>query len=108
MPTWSDRAHGALHRARQERESLHHAAAAGRTKAKLVSQSQRVAEYLLKPILHARGIRVSATHQPHEVAVGWRRMLADSWPELAADHRLRSSGLREGLRVEVVLNGSLA
>jgi HEPN domain-containing protein len=58
------------------------ASVAGHTRSKLISQSQTVAEYSLKAILYARGIRVEKTHELHSIAERWRGALADIWLEL--------------------------
>ena len=80
--TWHDRARSTLQRAREEQTSLLQAFTAGHTRSKLISQGQRVAEYSLRAILYARGIRVPKTHELHETAHKWRDVLGDIWAQL--------------------------
>lgn len=80
--TWHDRTRSALERAREEQASLLQAFTAGHTRSKLISQGQRVAEYSLRAILYARGIRVPKTHELHATAHKWRVVLSDIWAEL--------------------------
>jgi HEPN domain-containing protein len=81
-PDWHGHARSALQRGREELTDLLHACAGGHTRSKLISQAQTVAQYCLRAILYARGIRVGKTHELQEISERWRGRLVDIRQEL--------------------------
>jgi HEPN domain-containing protein len=71
-----------LLRGREEYEDLVGGAQSGHRSSKLVSQSQRAAEYFFKAILYAQGVPIEKTHELHRVARKHRGMLTNIWPDL--------------------------
>jgi len=80
--TWNGRARSNLRRAQQEYEGLKRDYEAGHSKSKLISQSQRVAEYSLRAILYSYDIRIEKTHELNNVCQKYRERLNDIWLEL--------------------------
>jgi HEPN domain-containing protein len=80
--TLRDRAFSCLQRGREEHDDAVNAEASGHTPSKIISQCHTAAEYFLKAILYSRGIRIKKTHEVHDVATKWRRLLDDIWHEL--------------------------